>query len=395
MCFVWEGKIERCQNCSETEFQTVLRVVWNVEPARPIHQKIARPAQQSLDQGDPNSSRHDVDIDFHRKSTVENLLDREQHLAHQARPSSSRNDTPINGTMQHKLKKTDADQPYASAHHALINGTAQHKRQKLDPVQKSTLKHDGRIEEQRQHGRQGPTPEQVSSLRQDTRIHGAAQFGRPMQSRNQTASSMSDTRGDQADGYGQKETRQAAQYPSRHHNNSDLIDEEGHQLTRSDTSPNSPRVEDVEVLTAGMNQLPPPSWEDQRVILPLIQQQLIIDRYYQRQRQRLVGIWALYKKEREALAAIHTPEPEEIWEPDFEEVEILKHKIPLMEEIWVRSVLAGDTWMREILDKDVTWLQERPEEPNIWTREEGGMLSAIVLKKLLGLLNLQAALREE
>lgn len=377
----------RCQNCSESDFRTMLRAAWDLEPAQPKDQKIAHTAQQYLDQGNPYSLSGDFDIDLHRRSTLESLLGHEHHQTYQTGPFSSRTDTSINGTAQHKRKGTDADQPYYSTHDAPINGTAQQKRRKTDQDQYSA------IEEQRQHGGQGPAPG-PSSLRQDTRIHGASHIGRSIQS-GAHASSSRDTRSDGANGRGQNKTHQEAPYSSRHRTISDRIDEVEHQATNSMASLSPSHVEDVEVLTAGMNILPPPSWGDERVNFFLAQQQLIVERYYQRQRQRLDAIWDMYKREREALAADHTPEPEETWEPDFEEVEILERDIPLMDEIWARSVLAGDDWMREILDMDETWPPEPLAEPNIWTREEGGMLSATALKKYLNILTLLAALEEE
>ena len=365
----------------------MLRVIRCLEPAEPKDQNIVFANQQSLDQGNPYSSSGDVDIHLHRRSTFENLLGQEQHQTYQTGPFSSRSDTSINGTAQHKRERTDADQPYFSTHDAPINETTQQKRQKLNPDPHSA------VEEQRQHGRQGPTPG-TFSLKQDTRILGASQVGRPTQG-GAYASSSRNTRSDGANERGQKEPLQEAPYSSRHHTTSDRIDEGEHQAPRSRISPSPPRTEDVEVLTPGMNMLPPPSWGDERLNFFVAQRQLIEERYYERRRQRLDAIWALYKREREALAAVHIPEPEEMWEPDFEEGEILERDIPLMDEIWARSVLAGDDWMREILDMDETWLPEPLAEPNFWTREEGGMLSSAVLRKYLHILTLLAALEEE
>ena len=95
------------------------------------------------------------------------------------------------------------------------------------------------------------------------------------------------------------------------------------------------------------------------------------------------------------LAAVDNPEPEEMWEPEFEEVEILERDIPLMEEIWAHSVLAGEDWMRQILDMDETWPPESLAEPNFWTREEGGMMSPTVLRKYFNILTLLAELEGE
>lgn len=387
MCFIWEGRIERCQNCSNTDFSNLLKIVYNVEPGLPIDQRVARRGQRSLDQGHPHSSSGDVDKDLHRGSTVENIFDREQDLRHQNQSSSSRNDTPINGTAQHKRRRTDAD-------HTSTEEASQQKRQRLDPVQHPTLRHEGRIEEQRQRGRQGPTPGESSSWRQDTHSHGACQFGRPVQS-SALAFSVRDARSDGQTRSEHKRTQQDAPYSSRHRTISNLIDEEEYQATSSRDSPSPSGIEDVPVLTAGMNLLPPPCWKDERAMLRLAQQQLMEERYYAHQQRRMYVNWAPYERERAALAAVDNTEPEKIWEPDFEEVEILKTEIPLEDEIWASSVLAGEDWMREILDEDDSWPPQPVAEPNIWTREEGGMLHSSNLKKLLQIFTLQAALEEE
>lgn len=150
----------------------------------------------------------------------------------------------------------------------------------------------------------------------------------------------------------------------------------------------------MEVLTPGMNKLPHPSWEDEQVILPLVKQQLRQDRYFEHQEQKLDDIWAMYGKEREVLAACHTPEPEEIWTPEFEE-EILEREVPLEDEIWARSTLEGEAWMRNILEEIEAWPQAPPEEADIWTREDGGMLSAAGLRRIWRIFTLQASLEEE
>lgn len=387
MCFIWEGKIVRCHNCSETEFRTMLVAVWSLEPLHPKDLKMAHAYPKSWDPGNPYSSSGDVDIDLHRRSTLENLLGREQHQTYRTGPFSSRTDTSNNGTAQHKRKKTDADQPHYSAHDGPLNETVQHKRQKSYPDPYSA------IEEQQQHGRQGPTPGPIP-LRQATRIHGASQLGRSIQS-GAHASSSRDTRNDGAVGHGQQEIHREALYSSRQRTASDRIDEEEHQVTSSTISPSPSQNEDVDRLTPGMNVLPPPSWGDERVTFFLAQWQLAEERYYQRQRQRLEYIWAPYKREREVLAAVDNPEPEEMWEPEFEEVEILERDIPLMEEIWAHSVLAGEDWMRQILDMDETWPPESLAEPNFWTREEGGMMSPTVLRKYFNILTLLAELEGE
>lgn len=151
----------------------------------------------------------------------------------------------------------------------------------------------------------------------------------------------------------------------------------------------------MEVLTAGMNKLPPPCWGDERVILPLAQEQLREEDLYRRQEQEMDDIWGMYAKEREALAAVYNPEPEKHWTPVFEEPGIWERKTPLWDEVWAHSVLGGEAWMRNLLGENETWPQEPPEEADIWTREEGGMLSAAVLKRLLRVFTIQAVQEEE
>lgn len=388
MCFIWEGKIEKCQHCSVTEFQNVLRVVYHIEPTRPTQQTIARTTPRPLNQGHPQPPRQ-------RFPTVENPLDLEQDLTRQARPSSSRLDALINGAAQHKRQRENADQPSSSTHRASINETPQNKRQKVDLDQKSTLRHGGRIGDQCQNGRQGPTPDQTSSLSRDTRMHGAAQLGQQVQSHSQHASSRHDALSDQTNRRGQRERQQDPASSSKHNTTTDLTEEKEDEGTGTKTSRTHSRVEDMEVLTAGMNKIPPPCWEDEQVILPLVKQQLGYEEYCQRKEQELNEHWAMYGKEREALAASHTSDEEEHWTPDFEEVEILEREIPLEEDIWARSVLEGEAHMGNIFGEDGTWPQEPPEEADIWTREEGGMLSAAMLRRLSRVFTFQATVEEE
>ncbi len=388
MCYVWEGNIEKCQHCSATDFQNVLRSIYHIEPARPTYQLIARTAQHSLNQGHPQPPRH-------RSSTVENSLDREQDLTHQARPSSSsRLDALINETAQRKRQRADTDQPSSSARHAPINETAQHKRQKLDREQRSNSRHGVRIEDQCQRGRQGPTPDQISSLRQDTRIPGEDQPVQQAQSQDQRTSLTRDAGSDQTAGHGQKEKHRDPPSSSKHPTSTDLADEEEARRTGPESSQNESSVEDIDVLTMGMNKLPPPCWGDERVMLPLGQQRLGYEEYSRYQEQELNDIWGMFGKEREALAASHTPEPEEPWAPKVEE-EILKCEIPLKEEIWARPILEGETHMWNIPNEDETWLQEESEEVDIWTREEGGMLTSTMLRRVLRVFTLQASLKED
>ena len=388
MCYVWEGKIERCQHCSATDFQNVLRSIYHIEPARPTHQLIARTAQHSLNQGHPQPPRH-------RSSTGENSLDREQDLKHQARPcSSSRLDVLINETAQRKRQRADTDQPSSSAHHAPTNETVQHKRQKLDREQKSNLQHGVRVEDQGQRGRQGLTPDQISSLGQDTRIHGADQIVQQAQSQGQLTSSTRDVGSEQTARHGQKEKHRDPPSSSRHHTSKDLTDEEEDGRTGPESSQNNSQVEDMDVLTAGMNKLPPPCWGDERFILPLGQQRLGYEEYSRCQEQELSGIWGMFGKEREALAASHTPEPEEPWAPKVDE-EILEGGIPLKEELWARPVLEGETNIWNMPNEDKSWLREESEEVDIWTREEGGMLTSALLRRVFRVFTLQASLKED
>ena len=348
---------------------------------------IARTTHRPLNQGHPQPPRQ-------RVPTAEYPFDLGQDLTHQARPSSSRLDALINGAAQHKRQRENAGQPSSSTHHASINEAPQHKRQKVDLDHKSTLRHGGRIEDQCQNGRQGPTPDQTSSLTRDTRMHGAAQLGQQVQSHSQHASSRHDAWSDQTNGRGQRERHQDPASSSKHNISTDLTDEEG-EGTNPKTFQNHSRVEDMEVLTAGMNKIPPPCWEDETVILPLVKQELEYEEYCQRKEQKLNDDWAMYGKEREALAASRTPDQEEHWTPDFEEVEVLEPATPLEDDIWARSVLEGEAQMGNIFGEDGTRPQEPPEEANIWTREEGGMLSAAMLRRLLRVFNFQATLEEE
>ena len=131
-------------------------------------------------------------------------------------------------------------------------------------------------------------------------------------------------------------------------------------------------------------------------MLPLVQEQLRKEEFSKRQEESLAEIWAPYERERQALAASHIPEMEETWTPDFEEEEILEREIPLEEEIWTRSVHDGGVGKRSIMDENET----RPHTPSgedeeIWTRDNGGMLSSPKLKKILRIQNLQASSEEE
>ena len=145
-----------------------------------------------------------------------------------------------------------------------------------------------------------------------------------------------------------------------------------------------------------MNKLPSPSWENEQILLPLVQEQLRNEEFSKLQEQRQAEIWAPYERERQALAASNIPEMEETWTPAFEEEKILEREIPQEEEIWAHSVHDGEVWLRNILGEDDTRPQGLPaEEAKIWTRDDGGMLTSPRLKKILRIQSLQASLEEE
>ena len=395
MCYVWEGKIERCQQCSEYDFQTLLRVIWNMEPARPTHKLIARTATNPLNQDHSQSSRHDAQIDLHRDLTVEKKCDQEQNLKHQVQPSCSRHDPPIIQRAQDKRQRTDEDQPSFSRRDAPTSGSAQHKRQKTNADQYSSSIHNVLVDGAAQHGKQGKNVAQACPSRQTARTAVTARSGQQVKDQDPLSSSTHNARSDWAFGRGRKERHLDTPSSSRHHAITDLTGEDEDQGTTQKTSQTHSRIEDMEVLTAGMNKLPPPCWGDERVMHPLVQQQLRDEEFFEHQKQEIDDIWAMYGKEREALAASHTPEPDETWTPVFQEEEILEREIPLQEEIWARSVLEGGAWMRNILDEGESGPQEPREEVNIWTREDGGILSAAVLKRLSRIFTLQASLEGE
>lgn len=391
MCYISDGKIERCHNCSENDFASFLRVIQNIEPARPTHHIAARTAQKPLNQGYPQSSRRDVHTDQHKKSTAEHLLDREQDLTHQAQPSSSRYDA---GTAQHKRQRTNADQPSSLRHDATINGNTKHKREKTNADQYSPSIQNARVDGLAQQAQQEKNAVQACSSRQSARTAGTARNGQQEKHQETSSPSIHSARSDWTNGRGRKESHQDSKSSSKNHTITDLTGDDEQQGTSGETSQDHPRVEDMDVLTTDTNKLPPPSWEDERVILPLVEQQLQQDEYFEHQKRKLDEIWAMYRKEREVLAACYTPQPEEIWTPAFEE-EILKQEIPLEEEIWTRSMLEGEAWMRNILEEIEAWPQKPPEEADIWTRKDSGMLSAAVLRQIWRVFTLQASLEEE
>ena len=300
MCHLWEGNIERCQHCSETDYQNLCKMVRNVGRARPAHQLVARMAQHHLSRDHPQPSRPHSDIDQYGNSTARSLSNREQALTHNTRTSSSRHDAPLG--------------------------------------------------------------------QQTQRNH---QLGR-----------------------GQRESHHQQPSSSRQHTVTDLADKSEHQASSEKTSENDTCKENMEVLTARMNKLPPPCWGDEQLMLPLVREQLMQEEFYRRQAEQLDDIWGMYAKEREVLAApYHSPEPE-TWTPEFEEEEILERETPLWDEIWERCVQQGEACMRDVLDEDENWPRRAPEEADIWTRELDGMLTAASLRRLVPVFTLQELLRE-
>lgn len=315
MCYIWEGKIERCEQCSETDFQTLRRVIWNTDPARQPHQLIARTAQHPLS----------------------------------------------NSYLQ------------SSIHNARVNGAAQHGQQEKYAVQACSSKQGAQSARTAERGQQVKDHDTSSSSKHNARSDWAWARGR---------------------GAGRKESHQDRPSSSRHQPITDPTGEAEQEASQK-PSQNHPRIEDMEVLTAGMNKLPPPCWGDERVILPLVQEQLRQENFLKRQEQEMDEIWGPYEKEKQALAAFHAPKLAGSWTPVFEDEEIVGRDIPLVEEMWARSVLAGEDSMRRILDEDKTWPHEPSDDPNIWTREEGGMLSSANLKRLLRVLTLEESMKEE
>lgn len=392
MCYLSEGKLERCQECSNAIFQILLGIVCNVEPARPSYPLIARAAQHRMNEDSLQFPRQDTHIGPHRNSGAQYFLDRAQQLTHQAQPSSSTHDTPANGA-KHKRQRTNTDQPHSVGNDA-PNEIHQHKRQKIDTDQVPSLRHDGPVEEQSQHRGQGPTPNQTSSLRQGARAHGAAQPGQQTQSQDLLAYSRRDARSDWANGHEQKESHRDSPSASRHRIITDLTGEAEPQGRIPETSQNHTCIEEIDYVPGGMHKLPYPSWEDEMVILPLARQQLMDEDFFENQERELDDIWGPYAKERQALVDFQASELEESWTPDFEEPEILEREVPLQEDIWERSMLEREIGMRYILDEGETWPRESATEADIWTREEGGMLSAANLRRLWRVFTLGASQEE-
>ena len=332
MCYVGEDRIERCQHCSETEYQTLLKFTLNVGRPRPAHQLVAPMVQHHSNIGHPQPSRYNYHIDPYGNSTARNIFDREQAPNQHTQPSR---------------------------HDAAIIEAMQRKQQRANTYQAPFSKHIQRL---------APTAQQI-------------------QSNHQLASPM-------CDGRAHNESPQCLPSSSRHSTTTDLTGEYENQTSNQAASQNHPRKEDLDVLTPRMNKLPPPCWGDERIMLPLVQEQLANEAHFRRQEQRLNDIWGMYGKERKALAAFQAPALEETWTPVFEEEEILECEIAPWDEVWKRSVLEGEASMRDILDEDETWPEEAAEEPDIWTREPHGMFSSNTLKQLLRVSALEQSLRE-
>lgn len=388
MCYVWEDVIDGCQHCSETDYQAVLRAIWNMDRVRPTHGLVVRLAQRAT-QDHPQWPRHDAQIGFSRDLAVENKEYDEQDVINHAQSFSSSNDAPVNQTAQRKRQRTTEDPPSYSRYDAPTNDLAQHKRQKIDATQHSFLRPDAGVNGPTQHGQQG---QQACSSRQGAHVAGTAQSKAQARDQGSSYSSLHGARSDGAKGRGRKQSHQVIPSSSRHHAITDPTDEESHQETSQKASQDPIRIEDMELVTTGMNKIPPPCWEEERIVLPLALQDLSYDEFYRRQERELDDIWGLFGKEREALATSHTPEPEAKWEPVVEEEDVLERKVSLEEDVWIRSMLARKTWMCTILDEDEDWLREAARKADIWTREESGMLSGSNLKKLSRIFTLRASL---
>ena len=337
MCYIGDGEIERCQHCSETEFQTLFKITLNVGPPRPAHQLVAPMVQHHSKVGHPQPSRYNCHIDPYGNSTARIIFDRDQASNQHTQPS--RRDAAVGEMMQRNMQRANTDQALFTRH-----------------IQRAS-----------------PTAQQI-------------------QSNHQLASPM-------CDGRAHNEIHQHLPSSSRHHPTTDMTDEYENQASNQAASQNYVRREEMEVVTPRMNKLPPLAcWKDERIMFPLmfplVQEQLANEAYFTRQEQRVNDIWGMYGKEREALAAFQAPKLEESWTPVFEEEEILECEIAPWDEVWKRSVLEGEASMRDILDEDETWPEEAAEEAGNWTREAGGMFSSTALKQLLRVFILEDSLRE-
>lgn len=387
MCHLWEGKIEKCENCSISDYWRLFNSLVDGEPARPAHPQVAPMAQQQPSRGHLQPSRHAGHVEQYGNATVRNFCDREQAATHYSQPSASSHNAPANQTTQRKQERADTDQPSSSRRDALSSGTAQYKRQRMDSEHSSTWRLNSRINEQGQYARQRQTTDRVASSRQGTRIHKTAPSRQQLQGNHQLPLSRRDGRG--------QESYQDSPSAWRHYDATGSTGEDQHQTSNETASQNHPRTEDIEELIRKTNELPPPCWEDKRIFIPLIQEELAYETDFRLKEEKMNEIWGPYGKEREALAAPHPPELEEIWTPAAEEEEVvLEGEIPRWDEIWEGSVLQGEAWMRDILGEDEMWSREASEEVDAWTREPDGMLNSAVLKQLLRVFTLEELQRE-
>ena len=282
--------------------------------------------------GNPQSSRYDCHIDPYGNSAARDIFDREKALNQHTQPS--RRDAAISEMMQRKQQRANTDQAPFARH-----------------IQKGA-----------------PTAQQI-------------------QSNHQLASPTCDRRA-------HNESHQHLPPSSRHNTSTEPTGGYENQASNQAASQNHPRYEDMEVVTPKMNKLPLPCWEDEGIMFPLVQEKLANEAYFRRQEQRLDDIWGMYGKERQALTAFQAPELEETWTPVFEEEEVLECEIAPWDEIWGRSVLEGEAFMRDILDEEETCLEEAAQEADVWTREPDGMFSSNSLKLLLRVSVLEKSLRE-
>ena len=235
------------------------------------------------------------------------------------------------------------------------------------------------------------------NMNTNMRVHNReVQSRQPAEQQDPPSSSSLDSRIDWARRCRPKRSHQDSPSAPGRHTRTDPTGSHIHQGLSRDFSQKHRRTEETGELTAGMNKLPPsPSWEDEQIILPLVQEQLWNEELIERQEQRLAEIWAPYERERQALAASHIPEMEEMWTPDLEEGENLEREMPLEKKISARSVHDGGVRMRSIMNEDDTWPHgHSAEEEEIWTRENGGMLTSPRLKKILRIQTLQASWEE-
>ena len=382
MCHISKGRVERCQHSSDTDFQNILKIVLNIRLAASTH-LIARAPQYHSDRSRQQPTRHDFAVDMQRRSTVADLFDREHASTHHTQPPSSGYDAPRNETAQRKRKRVDTNEVSSSRADALFNGTAQEKRQRFDTNPTPALKGQSRIDEQSQ------TSDRKGCQQLGSNAHTGGR------SYDQLVAPRSDARTDWENGRGQGKGCHDPPSSSRQQTTRGVTGEPKGQGLSQDDSQDHTRDDEIEVSTTGMNGLPPPCWEDKQMSLLPRLEQMGMRNFYLMQEKVLKLCWWRYGKEYEELKAVHTPERDETWTPDFEEEEIVERDQPLWEEIWERSMLGWKAPMRDFLDEDEPRPSEAREEADIWTGEPDGMLSSRVLRKLHRILTLEETLREE